>query len=731
MGQRGTHRGSHPGPTVGLRAWRDSAFSKRGITNLLAAFGVAAAAYQIVSVKLTSGSIFAQDVYAYYFPNLLYAVHQLHEGGKGLLWNPLQNCGQPFLANSLVGLFYPPNWLFFVLDPDRALAAVLLVNLLVAGLGSYALFRQLGARYIPSLSGALAFLLGPTTIKMAGWSPIHMGSYCWLPVALLFAERLLSRPRTANVFALGTVLTLAFLPGYPQVTLFIYLMVGLRVLVQLAAGGEPRILRTLGNFAAAFALPILLGAISIFPYVELWQESFRNRVLTAADLDWKGRAQAGIDRLFVQNWRVQVSAVLGLIAVGSKHFRRPTLFFFLAGSTAVTLAFGPSGPLGSLYSAIPGIHLFRFPDRFLWLTDICCAGLIALGLDAVGRAVPMAAQRKSRVHTPVWFAGRIAAVVLIPAAVIWTVQQWEQPVSFIYHSSESLWEHEASFSELRSKMTPQDRSYLAHPHPAESEFAFMQKSASLFGVPSLFDYEPITNRRYAEFFVMMQSGRTLDRLGQFIYARLAGWFPREFRRRMLSLVGARYVVLDRLDSQPLPKPWLKPVPELSSSGSLRFYENPAAMPRAFFVGEIKVVPDPAQLLLRLANGPDRLTEVALVEEPPVSGFLGARQPARMDAVEFAVDDPEHLVLDVNAPRRGFLFLSDTYYPGWRATVNGRPAPIQRANYAFRLVEVPKGRSTVTFRFRPISLILGAGISLASVLAMAVALRWSRSRRRSV
>ena len=246
----------------------------------------------------------------------------------------------------------------------------------------------------------------------------------------------------------------------------------------------------------------------------------------------------------------------------------------------------------------------------------------------------------------------------------------------------------------------------------------MQKSASLFEVPSVFDYEPMANRRYAEFFIMMQTGRTLDRVEQFVYSRLGGWFPHGFRRRMLNLVGARYIVIARPDS------------DSGSHDALRIHQNSEAMPRAFFVGAIRVVPDPAQLLLRLANGPDRLTEVALVEEPPVSRFLGAGEPARMDSVDFVVNDPEHLVLDVDAPRRGFLFLSDTYYPGWRATVNGRPAPIQGANYAFRLVEVPKGRSTVTFRYRPTSLILGAGISSASILAVVVTLLWSRSRRRS-
>src|SRR5262249_15849170 len=82
-------------------------------------------------------------------------------------------------------------------------------------------------------------------------------------------------------------------------------------------------------------------------------------------------------------------------------------------------------------------------------------------------------------------------------------------------------------------------------------------------------------------------------------------------------------------------------------------------------------------------------------------------------VEIRSDEAETLDLHVEASGRGFLFLSDQDYPGWEATVNGRPAPILRANYAFRLVEVPTGASEGRFRHRPASLRWGIGVSLAT------------------
>ena len=83
--------------------------------------------------------------------------------------------------------------------------------------------------------------------------------------------------------------------------------------------------------------------------------------------------------------------------------------------------------------------------------------------------------------------------------------------------------------------------------------------------------------------------------------------------------------------------------------------------------------------------------------------------------------PERVTVEVETGAPGYLVLGDAWYPGWRATVDGAPAPIERANLLFRAVPVPAGTHTVQFTYRPLSVTAGATISAAALLALFVVL----------
>jgi hypothetical protein len=90
-------------------------------------------------------------------------------------------------------------------------------------------------------------------------------------------------------------------------------------------------------------------------------------------------------------------------------------------------------------------------------------------------------------------------------------------------------------------------------------------------------------------------------------------------------------------------------------------------------------------------------------------------------------DPNHIKVDLQTPGAGWLVLSDVWYPGWRAWVDGRPAPILRANYLFRAVKVEPGARQVIFAYQPLSFRMGLGLSLlCCFLWIALVYRYWRS-----
>ena len=82
------------------------------------------------------------------------------------------------------------------------------------------------------------------------------------------------------------------------------------------------------------------------------------------------------------------------------------------------------------------------------------------------------------------------------------------------------------------------------------------------------------------------------------------------------------------------------------------------------------------------------------------------------------------------PQPGYLVLTDAYYPGWTATVDGQPAEIERADIMFRAVKVPAGQHRVELRYQPQSFSLGLLISIGTVVVLVGVWLIVRRRNRS-
>ena len=180
--------------------------------------------------------------------------------------------------------------------------------------------------------------------------------------------------------------------------------------------------------------------------------------------------------------------------------------------------------------------------------------------------------------------------------------------------------------------------------------------------------------------------------------------------KMLDLLNVKYVIAPPGTNLPAQRY------TRLDTGPSSVYRNDRALPRAFLVSRYLVRDgNPARRILR--DGSEDPRRVVLLErdlpaeESPDAGV----EPSGSASVSHYRDT--FVEVATESPRRALLVLTDAHYPGWLATVDGAPATIHRANFAFRAVSVPAGRHVVRFHYRPTSVMVGAGISLAGLAAI--------------
>jgi hypothetical protein len=158
-----------------------------------------------------------------------------------------------------------------------------------------------------------------------------------------------------------------------------------------------------------------------------------------------------------------------------------------------------------------------------------------------------------------------------------------------------------------------------------------------------------------------------------------------------------------------------------------------ALPRASLFYSAEVLPD-EDVIARLKDPTfDPLKQVIISSQslpPEAAGAPGpfeAAAPVAARAARIVSYDSQSVQIDTESDAPAILMLNDTNYPGWRASINGKSAPMLQADYLFRAVIVPAGHATVEFTYAPTSFRLGALVSIATLVVLVVPLLVRRRR----
>ncbi|HVP58383.1 MAG TPA: YfhO family protein, partial [bacterium] len=151
------------------------------------------------------------------------------------------------------------------------------------------------------------------------------------------------------------------------------------------------------------------------------------------------------------------------------------------------------------------------------------------------------------------------------------------------------------------------------------------------------------------------------------------------------------------------------------------FTNDNYLPRAFLVGTSHVFATYAEMLAYMKTAEfDPRREVLLAGSSAAAG-AGASEAAGASpgTAEVVGPDQSGLTVKVNAAASGYLVVSDVFYPGWRAFLDGREVPLLRADYAFRAVAVDAGPHVIKMTYKPLYFTLGLLFSAAGIALLAV------------
>lgn len=182
--------------------------------------------------------------------------------------------------------------------------------------------------------------------------------------------------------------------------------------------------------------------------------------------------------------------------------------------------------------------------------------------------------------------------------------------------------------------------------------------------------------------------------------------------QMDSVNAAKFPVLNMLNT----KYFIFPA---GQQGQTVPIENPYAFGNAWFVDKVQYVNNANEEID--AIGQVDLQQTAIVDSKFKEALKGVNEGYKdsLSTIRLTGYEPNQLVYETSSPKDGVVVFSEIYYPGWTATIDGKPADIARADYILRAMNVPAGKHTIEMRFDPQSLHVTEGIAYGAMALLLI------------
>jgi hypothetical protein len=675
--------------------------------------------------------------------------------GEWPLWNPLEFAGVPLLANNQSAVLYPPRLVFTLFDLHVATTIYVLLKLWLCGMAAFCCGRvfQLSdhaARFV-----SVGWMLAGFTFIWSSWSLTDVAG--WAPLLVAGAELCATGQSRRGLFAMALGGALLLLAGH--IVLSFTLALGICLYFVLRLVSERPDLRALSSrglvFSSGWILAILVSAAMLLPFLEYMDEASKDFSLSAygpepglgasatasffvprmfgtdAEGNFWGAGDSNQYGMLYPGWLVWLGvALLCGTWKGATQQRRRVVSLSLAALVGLLLAFD-AGPFAYAHM-LPGLSVIKHKYHVVF-------ALFALPLlGAMGIERWFSQSRNPRetmwLALPVVLAaGAVAGVYLLNKSVL--VMQGQD--DYVRHHMVTatvmgalgvaalalgmFWRKPRVLFPLVTVLLVVDLIVAshglvptiprAHAYPETKLTAFLQE----------LDQPARVGVRHGG----IASG-TLATYGIEDWEGEGGMYPERIVTFLKTLgddiwnamepaCNVQYYLHDPRYPATFP---LEEMPEhfelAAELDGIQVYKNKKALPRTYVVYELEDGLDEEVMFSRMVEEGFEPGRVALTTSA-VDYAAPEVLPGTVPQAKVTARDGGQVSVDVTTEAAGVLVLSDAYYPGWEAEVDGVAAEIFPVFHAFRGVVVPAGAHTVTYQYRPTSFRVGLWVSSATLL----------------
>lgn len=695
------------------------------------------------------------------------------------LWLPNEYLGLPFVGLMHTGILYPPNIiLHFLFDSAIAYNLGLLLHYLIAAYFTFLYIRLIGCRIVPAFIGGIVFSLSGFLIAHHGHYQMQNAASLF-PVIIFTYEKIRQTINYKYSIISGIVIALQMLAGHMQISIYTLIYIAIYIVYYFFYIEKRNKLRFLLISILPVLISMIIALPQIVESIELSEQSWRSKLSYEFFAEYSFAPYHFISFIFpylygggagMAMWApwpfsdfmcyVGILPLLIAIVVSISKFKLcvNTRFWTIVSAVAIFLMLGKYNPLSKIMLFVPGYNIFRAPARHLFILNFSITILAAIGMKEMldyGKLSKLITKRLILVLIITLFAAfaAIMALKLILPKLPYEVIKYDpfslKNVSIFYpfiimilslflvlihHKKEGhyvnklilalilmdvfsfgfllaargLWQNHNKLDDLCNTGLYK---FINDEYNSRTAFIDMDNHLNFVqcNIFAFTGYDPNMLKKY-QFFTD----------ASFYHGYKYDWKKLILDNKILSMCNVKYIV--KIFSDDTDKDELNVILENNSNykrvadfGVSRIYFNNRYLPRVFFINQI----EPAMNLMKIKDAfskkeisPDDIAFVFYNDYVKIREHKFTKGVAKMVAYK-----PNYIILDVISEGVSFVVLSEIFYPGWKAFVDGKETKLYEVNGLLRGIIINKGHHLVIVKYEPAAFYNSCLISLAIFLIL--------------